>query len=92
MTRGKHIPIRTCIGCGAKKAKEELIRIVRSPDGKVYLDLSGKESGRGAYICPDLDCLKRALRKKALQRSLKVEKVEESLLKEVENYLSEKRR
>ena len=55
----RKIPMRQCLGCNEHKPKAELIRVVRSPDGEVSLDLSGKKSGRGAYVCRDLKCLKK---------------------------------
>ena len=69
----KHIPERQCLGCREMKPKPELVRVVRSPEGTVSLDLRGKAPGRGAYICPSADCLKKAQRSKALSRSLGVE-------------------
>ena len=68
----KKIPQRQCMGCRERKAKRELIRVVRGTDGNVSLDYGGKAPGRGAYICPNADCLKKALRSKALDRSLEV--------------------
>ncbi len=90
MTKGKHVPERTCVGCGAKRPKVELLRVVRSPEGKVFLDLSGKRSGRGAYICPNIDCFRKAVKRKALQRSLKVDRIEEKVLEEIENQILKK--
>ncbi len=69
----KKIPQRQCMGCRERKAKRELIRVVRTPEGNVNLDFGGKMNGRGAYVCPQLDCLKKAIRSKALERSLEVE-------------------
>ena len=60
------------MGCRERKNKRELIRVVRSPEGNVSLDFGGKMNGRGAYLCPDPECLKRAIRSKALDRSLEV--------------------
>ena len=68
----KKIPQRQCMGCRERKNKRELIRVVRSPEGQVSLDFGGKMNGRGAYLCPDPECLKRAIRSKALDRSLEV--------------------
>ena len=68
----KKIPQRQCMGCRERKEKRELIRVVRAPDGGVSLDFRGKAPGRGAYICPDMACLKKAIRSKALDRSLEV--------------------
>ena len=68
----KKIPQRQCMGCRERKEKRQMIRIVRTPEGNVNLDFSGKMNGRGAYICPNPECLKKALRSKALDRSLEV--------------------
>ena len=68
----KKIPQRQCMGCRERKEKRAMIRVVRTPEGEVTLDFSGKKNGRGAYICPNPDCLKKALRSKALDRSLEV--------------------
>ena len=68
----KKIPQRQCMGCRERKAKREMIRVVRCTDGTVNLDFGGKMNGRGAYICPQMDCLKKALKSKALDRSLEV--------------------
>ena len=83
----KKIPQRQCMGCRERKAKREMIRVVRCTDGTVNLDFGGKMNGRGAYICPDAECLKKALRSKALDRSLEVtipEEVVARLQKEME--------
>lgn len=69
----KRVPLRQCLGCREMKAKQSLVRVVRSPEGTVSVDLRGKAPGRGAYVCPNPDCLKKALRSKALSRSLEVE-------------------
>ena len=68
----KKIPQRQCMGCRERKPKRDMIRIVRGTDGQVCLDFSGKMNGRGAYICPQMDCLKKAMKSKALDRSLEV--------------------
>jgi len=65
----KKIPMRQCLGCREMKMKRELIRVVRSPEGEVSLDYKGKKPGRGAYVCPDAGCLKRAEKSKALSRA-----------------------
>ena len=83
----KKIPQRQCMGCRERKNKRELIRVVRQPDGQVSLDFGGKMNGRGAYICPDSACLKKAIRAKSLDRSLDVaipEEVYARLEKEME--------
>lgn len=83
----KKIPQRQCMGCRERRPKKEMIRVVRSPEGNVSLDFGGKMNGRGAYICPNPECLKRALKSKALDRSLEVtipEEVYDRLAKEME--------
>lgn len=65
----KKIPLRQCVGCREMKPKKELIRVVKSPEGEVSLDFKGKKPGRGAYLCPDGECLKRARKSKALERA-----------------------
>ena len=69
----KKIPMRQCLGCREMKPKRELVRVVRSPEGTVSLDPKGKANGRGAYLCPNMDCLKKAIRSKALARALEAE-------------------
>ena len=69
----KRNPLRQCLGCREMKPKTELVRVVRSPEGNVSVDLRGKSPGRGAYVCRSAECLKRALRSRALGRSLGVE-------------------
>ena len=83
----KKIPQRQCMGCRERKAKRELIRVVRQPDGTVSLDFGGKMNGRGAYICPNPECLKKVQKSKALDRSLEVTipaEVYERLVREME--------
>ena len=83
----KKIPQRQCMGCRERKAKREMIRVVRGTDGNVYLDFGGKMNGRGAYICPNPECLNKARRSKALERSLEVEipaEVYDRLTREIE--------
>ena len=65
----KKIPMRQCLGCREMKPKKELIRVVRSPEGEIRLDFKGRANGRGAYVCPDAGCLKKAMRAKALERA-----------------------
>lgn len=66
----KKIPMRQCVGCREMKPKKELVRVVRAPDGgAITLDFRGKAPGRGAYVCPDAQCLKKAIRSKALERA-----------------------
>ena len=65
----KKIPMRQCLGCREMKPKRELIRVVRSPEGEISLDFRGKASGRGAYVCPDSLCLKKAIKARALEKA-----------------------
>ncbi|MCI1931506.1 MAG: YlxR family protein [Clostridia bacterium] len=67
----KRIPLRKCTGCQEMKDKRQLIRIVRSDEGEYSLDFTGKKPGRGAYICPNLECLEKAQKSKGLERSFK---------------------
>ena len=69
----KKIPMRQCLGCREMKPKRELLRVVRSPEGEVSLDTRGKKPGRGAYVCPNADCLKKAVKTRALSRALETE-------------------
>ena len=83
----KKIPMRQCMGCRERLSKKEMIRVVRRTDGEVQLDFSGKLNGRGAYVCPDPECLKKAIKSKSLDRSLEVtipEEVYDRLQKEME--------
>ncbi len=64
----KKMPQRTCMGCNSKKDKKELIRIVRDKQGNINIDKTGKQEGRGAYICKDVECLKKAVKSKRLER------------------------
>ena len=83
----KKIPQRQCMGCRERKPKRDMIRIVRTPEGVVSLDFGGKMNGRGAYICPETECLKKVQKSKALERSLEVpipDEVFERLAKEME--------
>ena len=83
----KKIPMRQCIGCGGMKSKKELFRILRNMDEEIILDATGKQNGRGAYICPNAECLKRAKKSKGLERSLKMhvpDEIYERITKEIE--------
>ena len=77
----KKIPLRMCVGCREMKEKRDLIRIVRTAEHSGEIDLTGKKSGRGAYICNDVNCLKRARKSKALERALNVTLDEEVFLR-----------
>ncbi len=83
----KTIPARKCVGCREEKPKNMLIRVIRTPEGEILLDETGKANGRGAYICKSADCLKMAVKNKGLERSLKaqippdvIERIEKELL------------
>lgn len=69
----KKIPLRQCLGCREMKPKKELLRVVRSAEGEISLDLRGKANGRGAYVCPNTACLKKAIKAKALSRAFDTE-------------------
>ena len=70
MLKPRKIPMRQCAGCREKKPKRELIRVVRSPEGAVGLDTTGKAPGRGAYVCPLRECMKKAQKSRAIERAL----------------------
>ncbi|MBE7056950.1 MAG: YlxR family protein [Ruminococcaceae bacterium] len=82
----KKSPMRKCIGCQISKEKKQLLRVVRTPDGKMCVDVTGKMNGRGAYICPDESCLKAALKAKRLESALATQidnEVIETLISEI---------
>lgn len=85
----KHLPFRTCIGCGEKKPKRELLRIVRDEYNNIRFDPTGKASGRGAYICPKMECLELAIKKRAFSHALRYEVSFEILQKLKEELQSE---
>ncbi len=84
----KKIPERKCLGCNTSKPKGELARIVRAPDGTVSLDLTGKKSGRGAYVCKSVECLKKCRKRRAVERALEVE-IPDTLYTAIEEELAE---
>lgn len=71
MGQTKKMPVRTCTGCRQAKNKKDLIRVVRDKEGNVSVDATGKLNGRGAYICPDKECLKKAIKNKGLEKHLR---------------------
>ena len=73
----KKIPLRKCMGCMESLPKKELIRVVRTPENEVCVDLTGKKSGRGAYICKSQSCLKKAIKSKRIQTNLEIELTDE---------------
>ena len=85
----KKIPMRRCVGCMEQKSKRELIRVVRSPEGEISLDTTGKKPGRGAYLCPDPECLAKAQKAQRLERAFSCEipaEVYERIGKELESH------
>lgn len=89
MQKIKKVPQRKCIVCQDRESKKGLMRIVKNKEGQIFLDTTGKANGRGAYICKDSECLKKAIKTKALNKAFKIEvssEVYENLLKELESY------
>ena len=85
----KKIPMRQCIGCGEMKPKKEMLRIIKTAEEEILLDTTGRKNGRGAYICPTSECLKKAVKGKGLERSFKMaipKDVYEMLTKEMEEF------
>ncbi|MBQ8545478.1 MAG: YlxR family protein [Clostridia bacterium] len=76
----KKVPLRKCLGCMSSFPKKDLVRVLKTPDGEVIVDLTGKKSGRGAYICKDKACLKKAIKSKRIQSNLEIEIPEEIYL------------
>ncbi|MCI8659201.1 MAG: YlxR family protein [Lachnospiraceae bacterium] len=88
MSTKKRIPQRQCIGCGEMKSKREMIRVLKTPEGDFTLDSTGRKNGRGAYLCPSVECFHKAVKGKGLDRSFKMaipKEVYEALEKEMEN-------
>ena len=88
MEQKKKIPLRQCVGCCERKAKGELLRVVRTPEGEIELDFTGRKNGRGTYICPNTECLKKVIKSKRLERTLEVaipSEVYEALEEELKN-------
>ncbi len=84
----KKVPLRQCIGCGEMKGKKEMMRVLRTREGDICLDITGKKNGRGAYLCKSGECLKMARRNKGLERSFKMSipnEIYDNLEKEFEN-------
>ena len=83
----KKIPLRQCIGCGEMKSKKEMIRVLKTSEDEIVLDATGRKNGRGAYLCPSMDCFKKAVKNRGLERSFKMaipKEVYETLEKEME--------
>ncbi|MDO4617754.1 MAG: YlxR family protein [Lachnospiraceae bacterium] len=82
----RKIPMRKCVGCSEKKEKKELIRVLRTPEGEILLDATGRQNGRGAYLCRNTECFRKAVRSRGLERSLGIsipEELTETLEKEI---------
>ena len=86
--RKKHVPMRTCVGCRLSRAKKDLVRVVRDPEGQVGLDLTGKRSGRGVYICANEECLQKAVKGRQLERALET-KISEDLFTDLKRVFHE---
>ena len=83
----KKVPLRQCIGCQEMKSKKEMIRVIKTAEDEIMLDATGCKNGRGAYLCPSMECLKKAVKGKGLERSFKMaipKEVYETLEKEME--------
>ena len=83
----KKVPLRQCIGCGEMKSKREMIRVIKTPEDEILLDATGRKNGRGAYLCTAMECLKKAVKSKGLERSFKMAippEVYQALEKEME--------
>ena len=90
--KNKKVPMRKCVGCQEMKSKKEMIRVIRTSEGEFLLDATGRKNGRGAYLCPNGDCLAKAVKNKGLERSFKQaipKEVYEALEKEMEVLESE---
>ena len=84
----RKVPMRQCLGCNEHKPKREMIRVVRTPEGETVLDLVGKKSGRGAYVCPNLSCFRKARKSKRIERALECV-ISEELYDEMEKSIAE---
>ena len=83
----KEDPLRQCIGCGEMKSKKEMIRVIKTAEDQILLDATGRKNGRGAYLCPSMECFKKAVKGRGLERSFKMaipREVYETLEKEME--------
>ena len=84
----RKIPLRQCLGCNERKPKKELLRVVRTPEGEIELDFNGKRSGRGAYICHDVKCLRKARKSGRIGKNLECE-IPDEVYDRMENELSD---
>lgn len=84
----KKVPMRQCVGCHNMVSKREMIRVIKTSDGEIMLDATGKKNGRGAYLCNSKECLEKAIKSKSLERSLKAAipaEIYDSLKEELDN-------
>ena len=72
MVSTKKVPLRQCIGCGEMKSKKEMVRILKTESGEIVLDVTGRKNGRGAYLCPSMDCFHKAVKGRGIERSFKM--------------------
>ena len=72
MVSTKKVPLRQCIGCGEMKSKKEMVRILRTESGEIVMDATGRKNGRGAYLCPCMECFRKAVKNKGIERSFKM--------------------
>ena len=87
MPKTRKVPMRMCVGCREMKPKKELLRVVRSPEGSLSVDATGRKPGRGAYVCRSAECLKKAIRQKQLERAFDCalqDEVKEALMRELQ--------
>ena len=84
----KKIPLRQCVGCGEMKSKKEMMRVLKTTEGPIVLDMTGKKNGRGAYLCKSAECLKKARKNKGLERSFKMS-IPDEVYEELEREFSE---
>ena len=85
----KRVPLRMCAGCGEMKPKKELVRVVKPPEGEISIDLTGKKAGRGAYVCPSPECLKKARKHRRIERSFQCripDEIYDAMEAELENH------
>jgi uncharacterized protein len=88
--KAKKIPMRKCVGCNEQKPKKELIRVVRNKEEEVFIDVTGKANGRGAYVCPDARCLAKAMKRDSLSRALQI-KIGDELYRSLQDELEAKK-
>ena len=89
MGQVKKIPTRTCTGCRQVKNKKDLIRVVRDKKGNVFVDVTGRQNGRGAYICPNEECLEKAVKNKGLEKTLKISQISEEVYQQLKKELGD---